>query len=130
MAKNINFNTGLLYLYWLMSGADGQKNFNPEDAEWKAMRLMRKHENIGDEDFDEFVNSDLGSTKDQLDHVISNLDKTTHAQKVRALAWMDLVMLADGNIHSKEYELYTQVRNKLGINEDEVKKDIETLPEV
>ncbi|MCK5856492.1 MAG: hypothetical protein KAG64_03320, partial [Bacteroidales bacterium] len=61
---------------------------------------------------------------------ISNLDKTTHAQKVRALAWMDLVMLADGNIHSKEYELYTQVRNKLGINEDEVKKDIETLPEV
>ncbi|RUA30920.1 MAG: hypothetical protein DSY76_01975 [Bacteroidetes bacterium] len=130
MAKNLNFKTGLLYLYWLMSGADGQKNFDPEDPEWKTMRIMREHEDIGDRDFDTFVNSDLGTPEEQLDMVLKSLDRATHAQKVRALAWMDLVMVADGNIHSKENELYVQVRNRFKIDEDEVKKDVLTLPKV
>ena len=130
MAKNFNFKTGLLYLYWLMSGADGQKNFDPEDPEWKTMRMMREYEDIGDRDFDSFVNSDLGTPDEQLDQVIKSLEKATHIQKVRALAWMDLVMVADGNIHSKENELYVQVRNRFGIEEDEIKKDALTLPSV
>jgi len=130
MAKNLNFNTGLLYLYWLMSGADGQKNFDPNDAEWKTMRLMREYENIGDDDFDKFVNSDLGTPSEQLEKVLRNLKKATHNQKVRALAWMDLVMLADGNIHSKEYELFDKVCKEFDISEDEVKKDKESLPNI
>ena len=128
MAKNLNFKTGLLYLYWLMSGADGQKNFDPQDPEWKTMRLMREHEDIGDNDFDNFVNSDLGTPSEQLNQVINSLNHATHVQKVRALAWMDLVMIADGNIHSKENELYIQVRRKFDISEDEIKKDKLTLP--
>jgi len=128
--NKLNFKTSLLYLYWLMSGADGQKNFDPEDPEWKTMRLMRDHENISDSDFDNFVNSDLGTPDEQLERILSNLSNASHEQKVRALAWMNLVMLADGNIHSKENELYIKVRNQFGIEEDEIKKDVLNLPRI
>ncbi len=130
MAKKINYKTGLLYLYWLMSGADGQKNFDPEDPEWKTMRLMRRHEDISDKDFDNFINTDLGTPDEQLEIVLRALKHATHEQKVRALAWMDMVMIADGNIHSKENELYTKVREYFNIDEDEVKRDRLTLPTI
>jgi len=130
MANKINFKTGLLYLYWLMSGADGQKNFDPEDPEWRTMRLMREHEEISDRDFDNFINTDLGTPDEQLEKVVGSLKNATHMQKVRALAWMDLVMIADGNIHSKEYELYTKVRMKFGVEEEDVKKVKVKLPSI
>jgi hypothetical protein len=127
MAK-LNYKSGLLYLYWLMSGADGMKNFDPDDPEWKTMKLMREHEDIGDADFDNFINSDLGSPEEQLNKVLRIMEHASHDQKVNALAWMDLVMIADGNIHSKEYELYNKVRQKFGIEEDEVKQAKLKLP--
>lgn len=111
-----------------MSGADGMKNFDPNDPEWKTMKLMREHEDIGDSDFDSFINSDLGSTEDQLNTVISIMEHASFDQKVNALAWMDLVMIADGNIHTKEYELYNKVRNRLNIEEDEIKAAKLKLP--
>jgi uncharacterized tellurite resistance protein B-like protein len=113
-----------------MSGADGQKNFDPEDPEWKTMRLMRRHEDINDRDFDNFINSDLGTPDEQLEKVLRAMEHATHEQKVRALAWMDMVMIADGNIHSKENELYTKVRKKFNIEEDEIKRDRLTLPTI
>jgi len=128
MANKINFKTGLLYLYWLMSGADGQKNFDPEDPEWRTMRLMREHEEISDRDFDNFINTDLGTPDEQLEKVVGSLKNATHMQKVRALAWMDLVMIADGNIHTNEHELYTKVRQRFNLEEDEIKKDRLSLP--
>lgn len=128
MSDNLNFKSGLLYLYWLMSGADGSKKFDPNDPEWKTMRLMREHENISDQDFDQFINTDLGNQNEQLSKVIALIEKATHSEKVRALAWMDAVMLADGEIHNKEYDLYTKVRDRFGINEDEIKMDRLTLP--
>lgn len=126
----LNYKSGLLYLYWLMSGADGNKNFNPDDPEWRTMKLMRDYESIGDEDFDSFINSDLGSSEDQLNTVINILDHSSHAQKVNALAWMDMVMIADGNIHTKEYELYNKVKNKFQIEEEEVKSAKLKLPKL
>ena len=128
MSTKLNYKSGLLYLYWLMSGADGSKRFDPDDPEWKTMKLMRDVENIEDDDFDSFINSDLGSAEEQLNKVIEILTKASHDQKVRALAWMDLVMIADGNIHAKELELYTKVRQHFNINEDEVKKEKVKLP--
>lgn len=130
MTKKLNFRTSLLYLYWLMSGADGQKNFDQNDPEWKTMRMMRKFEKISDNDFDDFVNTDLGTHDEQLETVINGLSVATEEQKVRALAWMDLVMIADGNIHSKEHELYTKVRQRFGIDEDAIKKDKLSLPSI
>jgi hypothetical protein len=127
MAK-LNYKSGLLYLYWLMSGADGMKNFDPDDPEWKTMKLMREHEDIGDADFDNFINSDLGTPDEQLERVLRIMENASHEQKVNALAWMDLVMIADGNIHNKEYELYNKVRQKFNIEEDEVKKAKLKLP--
>ncbi len=118
----LNYKSGLLYLYWLMSGADGMKNFDPNDPEWKTMKLMREHESILDEDFDNFINSDLGNQDQQLSKVMEILQSCSLEEKVRALAWMDLVMIADGNIHNKEYELYTKVRKKLNIEDDVVKQ--------
>ncbi len=130
MSITINYKSGLLYLYWLMSGADGKKNFNPEDPEWKTMKQMRVHENIEDEDFNLFINSDLGTPDQQLNIVMEILNKATPAQRVRALAWMDLVMIADGDIHNKEYELYIKVLKKFNINEEDVKKDKLLLPSI
>lgn len=121
MSEKLNFKSGLLYLYWLMSGADGVKKFDQDDPEWKAMKLMREHENISDDDFNDFINTDFGSQESQLQNVIDAFKSATHEQKVRALAWMDFVMVADGKIHSKEYELYSRVRKAFGIDEDEIK---------
>jgi len=126
----LNYKSGLLYLYWLMSGADGMKNFDPEDPEWKTMKLMRKHEDIGDDDFDRFINSDLGTPDEQLETVVHIMKSASHDQKLNALAWMDLVMIADGNIHSKEYELYNKVRQRLNIDEDEIKSAKLKLPKL
>jgi len=128
MAIQLNYKSGLLYLYWLMSGADGKKNFDPEDPEWQTMKLMREHENINDTDFSNFINSDLGSAEEQLEIVIKILKSSSYKEKVRALAWMDLVMIADGDIHNKEYELYIKVLKKFSIDEEDVKKDKIGLP--
>jgi hypothetical protein len=113
-----------------MSGADGKKNFDPDDPEWKTMKLMREEEDINDDDFNNFINSDLGSPDEQLENVLKILSSASHSQKVRALAWMDLVMIADGDIHNKEYELYNKVRLKFGIEEEEVKQDKLKLPSI
>jgi len=130
MSKTLNYKSGLLYLYWLMSGADGKKNFDPDDPEWKTMKLMREEEQISDHDFDVFINSDLGSADEQLDTVMKLLSHSSHSEIVRALAWMDLVMIADGDIHNKEYELYNKVRTKFGIDEEDVKKVKVKLPSI
>jgi len=130
MSNTLNYKSGLLYLYWLMSGADGKKNFDPDDPEWKTMKLMREEEKISDNDFDVFINSDLGSSDEQLDTVMKILAHSSHIEIVRALAWMDLVMIADGDIHNKEYELYNKVRMKFGIDEEEVKKVKVKLPSI
>ena len=73
MSTTLNYKSGLLYLYWLMSGADGKKNFDPNDPEWKTMKLMREHEKITDIDFNSFINSDLGSSDEQLEIVMQIL---------------------------------------------------------
>ena len=130
MSDKLNYKSGLLYLYWLMSGADGKKNFDPEDPEWKTMKQMRQHEDISDDDFSDFINSDLGTPDEQLNNVMNILHGASHQQKVRALAWMDLVMIADGDIHNKEYELYVKVLRKFDIDEEEVKKDKLALPTI
>jgi len=130
MSNTLNYKSGLLYLYWLMSGADGKKNFDPDDPEWRTMKLMREEEKISDHDFDVFINSDLGSSDEQLDTVMKILAHSSHIEIVRALAWMDLVMIADGDIHNKEYELYNKVRMKFGIDEEEVKKVKVKLPSI
>ncbi len=130
MSNKLNYKSGLLYLYWLMSGADGKKNFDPKDPEWRTMNLMRETEKISDADFNSFINSDLGSSDDQLRVVIKILDKSSYKEKVRALAWMDLVMIADGDIHNKEYELYISVLKKFNINDEDVKKDKINLPKI
>ena len=130
MSEKLNYKSGLLYLYWLMSGADGKKNFDPDDPEWRTMKLMREEENISDHDFDVFINSDLGSSDEQLDTVMKILAHSSHMEIVKALAWMDLVMIADGDIHNKEYELYTKVRMKFGVEEEDVKKVKVKLPSI
>ncbi len=130
MSNKLNYKSGLLYLYWLMSGADGKKNFDPDDPEWRTMKLMREEEKISDHDFDVFINSDLGSSEDQLETVMKILAHSSHIEIVKALAWMDLVMIADGDIHNKEYELYTKVRLKFGIEEEDVKRVKVKLPSI
>ena len=128
MSESLNYKSSLLYLYWLMSGADGNKNFDSEDPEWKTMRLMRKYENITNSDFDSFINTDFGSKEEQLKQALQVIKSCTHEEQVKALAWMDKIMLADGKIHKGEEDLYLKVRNLLEIDEDEVKLAKVKLP--
>ncbi len=129
MQEHLNYKTSLLYLYWLMAGADGEKEFDKDDPEWQTMQAMRKHEKITAKDFDRFIMSDLGTKEEQLNKTLDIIRKCTHEEQVRALAWMNRVMLADGDIHSKEHELYKEVRDRLDITEDEVKEQAVKLPE-
>ncbi len=128
MQEHLNYKAALLYLYWLMAGADGEKEFDQDDPEWQTMQLMRKHEKIKDKDFDRFIMSDLGTKEEQLDKALGIVRKCKRDKQVRALAWMDKVMLADGDIHSKEHELYKEVRERLEITEDEIKQQEVKLP--
>lgn len=130
MSEHLNYKASLMYLYWLMAGADGKKEFDPDDPEWQTMQLMRKHEKIKDSDFDRFIMSDLGTREEQLQKALTIVRKCKRDKQVRALAWMDRVMLADGDIHSKEHELYKKVREELGITEDEIKQQEVKLPKI
>ncbi len=120
MGDKIDYKFGLLYFYWLMAGADGNRSTNGDDPEWLMMQKMKKHEGISDEELNEFLNADLGREEDQLKKILFALVIARHSERVRALAWMDLIMFADGYLHDNEEFLYNKVRNKFEIDEYEI----------
>ncbi len=122
MAEQINYKFGLLYFYWLMAGADGKRSTNNDDPEWIMMQKMKKFEEITDKELDDFLHRDLGKEEDQIEKILFALVITHHRDRVRALAWMDIIMFADGYLHDNEEYLYNKVRNKFEIDEFEIKR--------
>jgi uncharacterized tellurite resistance protein B-like protein len=111
-----------------MSGADGVKNFDSDDPEWKMMRVMRKYENISAEDFANFVSSDFGSQDVQLRKALEVIKKSGYDDRTRVLAWIYKIMEADGIVHVKEKELYDMVSKELAVDESDVIHLAKTLP--
>jgi uncharacterized tellurite resistance protein B-like protein len=130
MSESLNFKSSLLYLYWLMSGADNNKQFDADDPEWRTMRLMRQHENITNADFDNFINTDFGSKEEQLRQAMKVIKTCTRDEQIKALAWMGAVMVADGIVHKGEDDLYQKVRRDLSIEQEEVDKIKSKLPKL
>jgi uncharacterized tellurite resistance protein B-like protein len=130
MAEELSFQSSLLYMYWLMSGADGVKNFDSEDPEWRMMRAMRKHENISAEDFNTFVNTDFGNQDTQLKIALDVIRKSGYDDRTRVLAWVYKIMAADGVFHTKERELYDMVLRELAVDESDVVHMAKALPSI
>lgn len=128
MAEELSFQSALLYMYWLMSGADGSKNFDSEDPEWRMMRVMRKYENISADDFNHFINTDFGSQTVQLRLALDVIKKSGYDDRSRVLAWIFKIMEADGIVHVKEKELFDMAVKELAVDESDVIHLARTLP--
>jgi uncharacterized tellurite resistance protein B-like protein len=128
MSQELSFQSSLLYMYWLMSGADGVKNFDSDDPEWRMMRAMRRHENISADDFNLFVNTDFGSQEVQLKIALEVIKKAGYDDRARVMAWIYKIMAADGEFHAKEKELYQMVLQELAVDEKDVIHKAGTLP--
>lgn len=121
MTTHENFKLGLLYFYWLIAGADGERSMTNEDPEWVMMQKMKKFEGITDEELQKFIESDHGKEEDQFKRILYHLVITSHIERVRALAWMDLVMFADGFLHENEKYFFNKVRTKFYVDEEDIK---------
>lgn len=119
MKKN-NFKACLLQFYWLMAQSDGEISFHSDDPEWKMLKKLLLIEHIPEEDALKFGSDFQKNIPQQQQELIGNLVILKHRERVRALAWMDLVMFADGILHDKELELFETVRSKFDIGKEEI----------
>lgn len=120
MDTNSDFKKALLCFYWLMAGADGNVSTNDDDPEWNVLQKMKIIENISDKEIADFLNGD----KEEhflYDQLMVNLVIASHRERLRALAWMDLVMFADGYLHDNEIRLFETVCNRFEIDNEDVK---------
>jgi hypothetical protein len=120
MTEDNNYKLGLLYFYWLMAGADGERSMSGDDPEWEMMQKMRKFEGISDEELERFLSLNHGREEEQFKKILYHLVVTGHVERVRALAWMDLVMFADGFLHDNEKYFFEKVRGKFDVDDVDI----------
>jgi uncharacterized tellurite resistance protein B-like protein len=114
-----NFKRALLCFYWLMAGADGHISTSDDDPEWNVLKKMKHLEKISDKEITDFLNGD--KNEDHLfEELMVNLVIVSHKERLRALAWMDMVMFADGYLHDNEAKLFKTVCNRFEISRDEM----------
>ena len=118
--KEQNYKQCLLGFYWLMSSADGKVSFASDDPEWKMLGRMCKIEDIDKSELELYRTNKKGTEEEQLTCLLTQLVILSHSQRTRALAWMDLVMFADGYIHENELRLFEEVREKFDIEEEDI----------
>lgn len=126
MTENV-YKQGLLYLHWIMTGVEGKRKDSVSDPEWKILQQMKKVENINSEDLKKFEENLSENDSDNYNRMLSHLVILNHIKRTRALAWMDLVMFADGFLHEKEIAMYDNVISKFEIDDDEVKLIKDTI---
>lgn len=119
MNTKVDFKCTLLCFYWLMAGADGSVSTNDDDPEWSVLQKMKVIEGISDQEIEEFLNGDKSEDK-LLERLLFNLVVVSHRERLRALAWMDLVMFADGYLHDNEARLFNLVCKRFEIDTEEV----------
>jgi uncharacterized tellurite resistance protein B-like protein len=119
MNTKVDFKCTLLCSYWLMAGADGSVSTNEDDPEWSVLQKMKVIEGISDQEIEEFLNGDKSEDK-LLERLLFNLVVVSHRERLRALAWMDLVMFADGYLHDNEARLFNLVCKRFEIDTEEV----------
>lgn len=129
METNTDFKKALLCFYWLMAGADGNISTNEDDPEWIVLMKMKDIENISDKEIEDFLNGDKRENY-LYNKLIVNLVIISHRERLKALAWMDLVMFADGFLHDEELKLFNSVSKQFEIDDEDVRGMKENLLKV
>lgn len=97
---------GLISLYYLLINADGPANEN----EIAMGKLMKRHEGIGDFEFDNFISriTKLEKIKIRKD-CIDSLSRCEYDWQVKSIAWMSLIANSNGFMAPEEWQLIHQI---------------------
>jgi uncharacterized tellurite resistance protein B-like protein len=117
---------GLVTLYHLLINADG----HIDDKELRMGKLMKKHENIDDWEFNYFLNKVAEMEKEEvIKECVQNLKKCDDEWKIRCIAWMSLIANSDGFMAPEEWKLiYHIYNNELKLNLTEILAAQKQLP--
>ena len=117
MQTNENYQIGLLYLAYLLIGADGVI----DERERIALLKIKNEEKIPDTRFDEFEQqiSKLKEREIYL-HGINLMSECTEEEKLTAFVHLYKMSEADGRVHAKEVRLLLYSIRQLGIEFDDV----------
>jgi uncharacterized tellurite resistance protein B-like protein len=129
METNTDFKKALLCFYWLMAGADGNISTSEDDPEWIVLKKMQAIEKISEKEVEDFLNGDKQENH-LFEKLMVNLVIVSHRERLKALAWMDLVMFADGYLHDNELKLFNSVCKRFEIDDEDVKGMKDHLLEV
>ncbi len=129
METNSDFKKTLLCFYWLMAGADGHISTSDDDPEWRVLQNMKEIESISDKEIEDFLNGDK-SENHLYKKLLVNLVIVGHRERIRALAWMYLVMFADGYLHENEEKLFNTVSKHFEVDNEEVNDEKDFLNEI
>jgi uncharacterized tellurite resistance protein B-like protein len=113
-------------LYHLLINADG----HIDDKELRMGKLMKKHENIDDWEFNYFLNKVAEMEKEEvIKECVQNLKKCDDEWKIRCIAWMSLIANSDGFMAPEEWKLiYHIYNNELKLNLTEILAAQKQLP--
>jgi uncharacterized tellurite resistance protein B-like protein len=117
MAKNRNYQLGLLYMVHLLISSDGDVS----EVETKALEVIRKREDITEDVYSEF-RAHLASKKEREIYQvgIDSLNQCTEEEKLEAFAHLYRLSEADGNVHVKEVRLLLYSIRMTGIEFNDV----------
>ena len=121
-----NYFGGLVMLYHLLINADG----TIDEKELTMGRLMKKHENIDDWEFNYFLKKISAQDKNQIiKDCISSLKKCDYQLKVKCIAWMSMIANSDGFMAPEEWKLIYHIYNtELKLNLKDILEMQKLLP--
>lgn len=117
MAKNRNYNLGLLYMVHLLISSDGEIS----ETERNALAIMKQKESIGEDVFAEF-NSQIAAKKEREIYQlgIDCLNHCSEQEKLEAFGHLYHLSEVDGNVHVKEVRLLLYSIKMTGIEFNDV----------
>jgi uncharacterized tellurite resistance protein B-like protein len=121
-----NYFGGLVMLYHLLINADGRV----DEKELSMGRLMKKHENIDDWQFNYHLKRIADLNKQQIvTECINSLKKCEYEMKVKCIAWMSLIANSDGFMAPEEWKLIYYIYNtELKLNLKDILEMQKQLP--
>jgi len=121
-----NYFGGLVMLYHLLINADG----HVDEKELSMGRLMKKHENIDDWQFNYHLKRISDLNKEQIvAECINSLKKCEYEMKVKCIAWMSLIANSDGFMAPEEWKLIYYIYNtELKLNLKDILEMQKQLP--
>lgn len=103
-----NYYGGLVSLYHLLINADG----HVDEKELRMGRLMRKHENIDEWEFNYFLNKVASMEKQEIvRECVESLKKCDMEWRIKCIAWMSMIANSDGFMAPEEWKLIYYIYN-------------------